>query len=165
MSQQTIYLAGGCFWGVEAYFARVNGVLSAVSGYANGNTANPSYEDVCYRQTGHTEAVAVIFDSSIISLPLILKHYFRIIDPTTLNRQGNDIGTQYRSGIYFVEPADEPVIKQALEELQQQYTQPIVVECQALENFYPAEEYHQRYLAKNPRGYCHIDLSLLDTPL
>ncbi|MCP1659144.1 methionine-R-sulfoxide reductase/methionine-S-sulfoxide reductase [Neisseria perflava] len=161
----TIYLAGGCFWGVEAYFRRISGVISAVSGYANGRTAHPSYEDVCRRHTGHAETVAVTFDDDKISLNNILRHYFRLIDPTVRNRQGNDIGEQYRTGIYYTAPADAPVITAALENLQQQYDRPIVVENQALQHFYPAEDYHQDYLGKNPGGYCHIDLRLAKQPL
>lgn len=165
VTARDIYLAGGCFWGVEAYFKRIPGVLDAVSGYANGTTEQPSYEDVIYRKTGHAETVKVSYDPEQISLTQLLQHYFRIIDPTTLNRQGNDRGTQYRSGIYSGDPAEHEVIAHALEQLQLSYKQPVVVENLPLEHFYPAEEYHQDYLLKNPNGYCHIDLSLAEIPL
>ncbi|QEY24334.1 bifunctional peptide-methionine (S)-S-oxide reductase MsrA/peptide-methionine (R)-S-oxide reductase MsrB [Neisseria animalis] len=165
MAQHTVYLAGGCFWGVEAYFRRIAGVLSAVSGYANGRTENPSYEEVCHRDTGHAEAVAVTFDEAVIGLEAVLQHFFRLIDPTSLNRQGNDVGTQYRSGVYYTDPADEAVIARALQDLQAKYPQPVVVENLPLQNFYPAEDYHQDYLGKNPNGYCHIDLRLAAKPL
>lgn len=165
IESREIYLAGGCFWGVEAYFKRIKGVLDAVSGYANGSTANPSYEDVIYRQTGHAETVKVSYNPEQISLEQLLQHFFRIINPTTLNRQGNDRGTQYRSGIYSNDPAERELIAKALKQLQSSYQNPIVVENLPLEHFYAAEEYHQDYLLKNPEGYCHIDLSLADTPL
>lgn len=162
---KTIYLAGGCFWGVEAYFERINGIVDAVSGYANGRTEKPSYEDVIYRNTGHAETVKVDYDPSVISLNDVLLHFFRIIDPTSLNRQGNDRGTQYRTGIYSTDTADQVIVQAALNQLQNQYTQAIVVENTPLVHFYDAEDYHQDYLAKNPNGYCHVDLSLADKPL
>lgn len=161
----TIYLAGGCFWGVEAYFRRIQGVLQAVSGYANGRTENPSYEDVCRRHTGHAETVKVTFDEERISLTDILRHYLRLIDPTTLNRQGNDTGEQYRTGIYYTDKGDEAVIRAALQAEQEKHAAPVVVECAPLQHFYPAEDYHQDYLGKNPGGYCHIDLRLAAKPL
>lgn len=163
--KHTIYLAGGCFWGVEAYFRRIQGVVETVCGYANGHTEHPSYEEVCHQHTGHAETVKVVFDDAAISLTDMLRYYFRIIDPTVLNRQGNDIGRQYRTGIYFVDGADEAVIRDALVAEQQKYTAPIVVECEPLQQFYEAESYHQDYLGKNPHGYCHIDIRLADQPL
>lgn len=165
IASRDIYLAGGCFWGVEAYFKRIDGVLDAVSGYANGTTENPSYEDVIYRQTGHAEAVRVSYNPDQISLEQLLQHFFRIIDPTTLNRQGNDRGTQYRSGIYSNDPAERELITSTLQQLQTRYKDPVVVENLPLEHFYSAEEYHQDYLLKNPGGYCHVDLSLAEIPL
>lgn len=165
MHHQEIYLAGGCFWGVEAYFAQLDGILKAESGYANGNTANPTYEEVVHQNTGHAEVVRLTYDPSRISLPQILQHFFRLIDPTTLNRQGNDYGTQYRSGIYSNNQHDQALIAAALIELQSSYQQPVVVENLPLENFYLAETYHQQYLIKNPKGYCHIDLNLAQQPL
>lgn len=154
-----IYLAGGCFWGVEAYFERIHGIEEVVSGYANGKTINPSYEDVIYRGTGHAETVRVKYDLNEISLETLLKYYFKIIDPTSINRQGNDSGTQYRTGIYYVDKRDREIIDKELMEQQKNYTKKIVVEVQPLKGFYLAEEYHQDYLKKNPNGYCHIDLS------
>lgn len=165
MSQKVIYLAGGCFWGVEAYFERIPGVINAVSGYANGRTDNPSYEDVIYRKTGHAETVRVTYDADRLSLPDILTYYFRVIDPTSLNRQGNDRGTQYRTGVYFTDPDEKPVIQAALDAEQKKYRKALVVENQPLVHFYDAEEYHQDYLVKNPNGYCHIDLSKAEIPL
>lgn len=162
---RTVYLAGGCFWGVEAYFERIDGVLDAVSGYANGRTENPSYEDVIYRNTGHAETVKVTYNPEQLSLDDILLYYFRIIDPTSLNKQGNDRGTQYRAGVYTDNPAEQAVVAAALTELQQRYKRPVVVENQLLQNFYEAEQYHQDYLMKNPNGYCHVDLNLADEPL
>lgn len=165
MQTQDIYLAGGCFWGVEAYFERIEGVVEAVSGYANGRTRNPSYNDVIYKDTGHAETVRVTYNPEKTSLTVLLQHFFRIIDPTSLNRQGNDRGTQYRSGIYSNDRHEQAQIAAALLQLQTQYEQPVVVENLPLEHFYSAEEYHQNYLAKNTGGYCHVDLNLAEQPL
>lgn len=165
INARTIYLAGGCFWGVEAYFERINGVVDAVSGYANGRTENPSYEDVIYKNTGHAETVKVTYNPDQLSLNDILLYYFRIIDPTSLNKQGNDRGTQYRAGVYTTDPAEQALVASALTQLQEKYKKPIVVENELLNNFYVAEEYHQDYLLKNPNGYCHVDLNLADQPL
>ncbi|MDO5668108.1 MAG: bifunctional peptide-methionine (S)-S-oxide reductase MsrA/peptide-methionine (R)-S-oxide reductase MsrB [Alcaligenaceae bacterium] len=165
MDTKEIYLAGGCFWGVEAYFERIPGIVDAVSGYANGKTRNPTYEQVIYMNTGHAETVKVVYDPQRIDLETILRHFFRIIDPTSLNRQGNDRGTQYRSGIYYTDPAEAPLIAAALEREQSKWSRPIVVENTLLTAFDDAEEYHQDYLAKNPNGYCHVDLNLVDKPL
>ncbi|NME36804.1 bifunctional peptide-methionine (S)-S-oxide reductase MsrA/peptide-methionine (R)-S-oxide reductase MsrB [Fusobacterium sp. FSA-380-WT-3A] len=162
MNTKEIYLAGGCFWGVEAYFERINGVVDAQSGYANGKTENPKYEDVVYRGTGHAETVHVIYDTTKIDLATLLQYYFRIIDPTSVNKQGNDRGTQYRTGIYYTDENDREIIQKELDELQKGYKKKIVVENKKLENFYLAEDYHQDYLKKNPNGYCHIDLSKAD---
>ena len=165
MKTKEIYLAGGCFWGVEAYFERIPGVVNAVSGYANGKTRQPTYEQVIYMNTGHAETVKVVYDPERIDLETILRHYLRIIDPTSLNRQGNDRGTQYRTGIYYSEPSDKDIITAVLAREQSKWERPIVVENQPLIAFDEAEEYHQDYLAKNPNGYCHIDLNLVDKPL
>ena len=161
INTRTIYLAGGCFWGVEAYMERVDGVVDAVSGYANGATASPSYEQVI-RGSGHAETVKVTYDADKTDLDSILKYYFRVIDPTSLNKQGNDRGVQYRSGVYYTDSSDKAVIDAAIKAVQSKYQQKVVVENQALDNFYLAEMYHQDYLAKNPNGYCHVDLSLAD---
>lgn len=165
MNTKTIYLAGGCFWGLEAYFQRIDGVVDAVSGYANGKTSNPSYEDVVRRNTGHAETVKVTYDTAKLSLDDILQYYFRVVDPTSLNKQGNDRGTQYRTGVYYTNPAEKTVIAAALKKEQGKYSLPIVVENLPLKHFYEAEEYHQDYLIKNPNGYCHIDITKADQPL
>ena len=163
INTRSIYLAGGCFWGLEAYLERVDGVVDAESGYANGSDkiANPSYEQVI-AGSGHAETVKVTYDADKIDLETLLKYYFRVIDPTSLNKQGNDRGAQYRTGIYYTDSADKAVIDQVITAVQGKYKQPIVVEEQPLKNFTLAETYHQDYLAKNPNGYCHIDLSLAD---
>ena len=159
---KTIYLAGGCFWGMEAYMERIYGVADVVSGYANGQTANPSYEEVSYQNTGHAETVKVDYDPERISLSQILDYYLKVVDPTSLNQQGNDVGSQYRSGIYYTDKSDKALIEERLDQEQKKYMKDIVVEVQALNNFYLAEDYHQDYLKKNPGGYCHIDLSQAD---
>ncbi|NLY91143.1 MAG: peptide-methionine (S)-S-oxide reductase MsrA [Firmicutes bacterium] len=156
-----IWLAGGCFWGVQAYFARVYGVAAVTAGYANGATESPTYEEVCSGRTGHAEAVHLRYDPERVTLASLLRHFFRIIDPTARNRQGNDRGIQYRSGIYYRDEDDLPVIRAVMAEGQAQFKDPIVTEVQPLINFCPAEAYHQNYLEKNPGGYCHVDFSLL----
>lgn len=165
INAKTIYLAGGCFWGVEAYFERIDGVIDAVSGYANGRTDNPSYEDVIYHNTGHAETVKVTYNPDKLSLDDILQYYFRIIDPTLLNQQGNDRGSQYRTGVYSTDSDEQAVIAAALNQLQERFKKPLVVENQPLLQFFDAEEYHQDYLVKNPNGYCHVDLNKAEQPL
>lgn len=157
----TIHLAGGCFWGVEEYYRRLKGVVSTSVGYAQGHTNNPTYKDVCSGTTGYVEAVEVTFDTQEISLQQILDHLFRMIDPTVLNRQGNDIGTQYRTGIYPSNENDLLIAKDILRNRQQFYDTPIVTEVELLENYHIAEPMHQMYLEVNPQGYCHIDFSLI----
>lgn len=164
MSEKQIYLAGGCFWGTEAFMQRIGGVIDAESGYANGNTLNPTYQDVC-QGSGHAEVVKVTYDSEKIGLAKLLDYYFKVIDPISINQQGNDKGIQYRTGIYYVDPADEVIIRQALAELQKEYSEPLAVENQPLEHYFPAEDYHQDYLEKNPNGYCHIDIQLMNAIL
>lgn len=156
-----IYLAGGCFWGVEAYMSRVFGVYDVTSGYANGNTDNPTYEQVSREHTGHAETVHVLYDPERVDLQKLLSYYFNIIDPTVLNRQGNDRGEQYRTGIYFTSEEDEKVIDQVVSKEQERYDDPIVTEVEPLKNFTLAEEYHQDYLEKNPNGYCHVEFDSL----
>lgn len=156
---KTIYLAGGCFWGLEAYLEKVYGVANVVSGYANGKTENPTYEDVSHKNSGHAETVKVDYDPERISLEKILDYYLLVVDPTSLNRQGNDRGPQYRSGVYYTDKNERKIIEERLKLEQEKYDAKIAVEVEALENFYEAEEYHQDYLKKNPNGYCHIDLS------
>ncbi|ATW25206.1 peptide-methionine (R)-S-oxide reductase MsrB [Candidatus Formimonas warabiya] len=151
-----IYLAGGCFWGMEKYLASISGVRSTQVGYANGKTEHPSYEDVCYRHTGHAETVRVDYDPQIVPLEFLLELYYEAVDPLSLNRQGGDRGVQYRTGIYYVDENDLPVIQRSLAQVQKRFAKPVVIEVKALENFWAAEEYHQNYLDKNPGGYCHI---------
>lgn len=163
MSQnKEIYIAGGCFWGTEHFFSLIPGVISTEVGYANSNVANPTYEQVCTGKTGASETVRIIYDQDKINLDTILKLYFLTIDPTSINRQGNDIGTQYRTGIYFVNESDAEIIDKAIDTLRKKIGKKIVIEHQPLSNFYPAEEYHQRYLYNNPGGYCHIPASLFE---
>lgn len=151
-----VYLAGGCFWGVEQYFALVPGVLDAMSGYSQGTVENPSYEEVCTGTTGHTETVQVIYDSSVVSLNHLLNLYFDIIDPYSINKQGNDRGPQYRTGIYYTNEVDGQIAQNFIAEKQSATDRKIVVEVEPVRNFFPAESYHQDYLEKNPFGYCHI---------
>lgn len=155
-----IYLAGGCFWGVEEYMSRIQGVVETTVGYANGIKENPTYEQVCTGITGHTETTYVKFDENIISLEELLNIFWKIIDPTVLNRQGPDIGNQYRTGIYYIDESHLDIINKTLKEQQAKYDKPIVTEIMPLKCFYDAEEYHQDYLKKNPGGYCHINLDM-----
>lgn len=154
--KKVIYLAGGCFWGCQKYFDLMDGVLSTEVGYANGPTANPTYEQVKHDHTGHAETVKVEYDPVVLPLQALLEKYFVVIDPTAVNHQGEDYGIQYRTGIYYVDEEDMPVAKACLDALAKRYDKPLAVELKPLENFYPAEEYHQKYLEKNPNGYCHI---------
>ena len=156
--KREIYFAGGCFWGVEKFFALIDGVLETGVGYANGKTEHPTYEEVCQQDTGHAETVKVVYAADKLPLPFLLDMFYSIIDPTSLNRQGEDVGTQYRTGIYYVNPEDEPVIRNSLADLERRHTAPIVVEVMPLLTYYSAEAYHQNYLDKNPSGYCHIPL-------
>ena len=156
-----LWLAGGCFWGVEAYMARIRGVAETSVGYANGKTENPTYQQVCYENTDHAEAVHLKYDPQIITLDLILNQFFKIIDPTLLNRQGNDFGVQYRSGIYYKDESDKKIIENFIKNSQKNYKRKIVTEVEPIRQFYLAEEYHQNYLEKNPQGYCHISFDSL----
>lgn len=158
-SMKEIVLAGGCFWGVEEYISRVSGIIETRVGYANGTKENPTYEEVCTNTTGHAEAVYIKFDENIISLEDLLNRFWRIIDPTLKNRQGPDIGSQYRTGIYYIDKKDLPIIMKTYNEQKGKYGVKIATEVELLKVFYDAEEYHQKYLKKNPGGYCHIDLN------
>lgn len=160
--EKKIYLAGGCFWGTDHLFSLVDGVVKTAAGYANSKVAYPSYEEVCTGRTGAAETVEVVYDDTKVGLTDLLSIYFRSIDPTTLNRQGNDIGTQYRTGIYYTDPADLPAIEAFVAAVQRRHTEPLAVEVGPLVNFYPAELYHQEYLYKNPQGYCHVDPALFE---
>lgn len=155
-----IYLAGGCFWGVEEYLSRLDGVYDAVSGYANGKTDKTSYNDL--KITDHAEAVKVLYNPKELSLNTLLERYYSIINPISVNKQGNDVGRQYRTGIYHVDDADSTVIKKSLENLQKKYDVKIQIENEKLQNFIEAEDYHQDYLKKHPNGYCHIDVTKAD---
>lgn len=157
---KTIYLAGGCFWGTAHLFSLVSGVSSTTAGYANSIVEDPSYQQVCTGLTQAAETVKVEYDDNIVSLTDLLKLYFKSIDPTSVNRQGGDSGTQYRTGIYYTDAADLPVIDAQVATIQRRNKEKVAVEVMPLKNFYPAEEYHQDYLYKNPAGYCHVDPSL-----
>ena len=161
MQEKTIYLAGGCYWGVEKYVDNIRGVRETEVGFANGNTLHPTYQQVRYENTGHAETVRVVYDADVLPLKKLLTLFFKIIDPVGVDRQGEDIGHQYRTGIYHTDEADVPVIAAALAELEQQAGQPLAVEACALEHFYSAEEYHQKYLDKNPGGYCHVPWDMI----
>ncbi|MDP8078655.1 bifunctional peptide-methionine (S)-S-oxide reductase MsrA/peptide-methionine (R)-S-oxide reductase MsrB [Pasteurella skyensis] len=155
-----IYLAGGCFWGIEAYMEKIYGVKNATSGYANGKTEDTNYQILS--QTDHAETVQVTYDANKISLDKLLQYYFRVIDPTSINKQGEDRGRQYRTGIYFLDHKDKEIILNAIKQQQQKYEEKIQVEIEPLKHYILAEEYHQDYLMKNPNGYCHIDLNKAD---
>ena len=153
--QKTIYLAGGCFWGMQKYFDQFEGIVETETGYANGPTADPTYQEVC-ADSGHAETLRIVYDTEKISLKKLLDDYFLVIDPLSVNRQGHDAGIQYRTGIYYTDADDLPVISGRAEEEAELIGAPLAVEILPLENFWPAEEYHQKYLDKNPGGYCHI---------
>ncbi|MFT5871632.1 MAG: peptide-methionine (S)-S-oxide reductase [Clostridium sp.] len=154
-----IVVAGGCFWGVEAYMSKINGIVQTKVGYANGTRKNPSYEEVCNGNTGHAEACLISYDETIVSLEKILNKFWGIIDPTVSNRQGPDIGNQYRSGIYYTDKKDLDIILRTMDEVKSRQDKPVVTQVQPLSCFYDAEDYHQKYLQKNPGGYCHINLN------
>ncbi len=160
--KETVYFAAGCFWGSQAYFDKIDGVLETQVGYANGILENPTYEQVCSGATGCAEVVKLVFDNKIINLYQLLTHLFRIIDPTLYNRQGNDVGKQYRSGVYTTSASQNKIVEDFFNIVRVNYDKDILTENLPLENYYPAEEYHQKYLEKNPGGYCHVDLSILD---
>ena len=163
---EVIYLAGGCFWGTEHFFKQIRGVLATEVGYANGNRDKaPTYEQVCEGNTNFAETVKVTYNPQLIDLHKLIDLYFKIIDPTSLNKQGNDRGTQYRTGIYYTDATEKPLIEKAIHQLATQYTKPIVVEVLPLRNFYKAEEYHQDYLKRNPNGYCHINVKQASYPV
>ncbi len=158
--ERKIYIGAGCFWGAQKYFSYIRGVLKTRVGYANGNGINPSYEDV-KKDSGHVECVEIIYDNDMLSLPLLLEAFYAIIDPTSLNKQGEDIGIQYRSGIYYEAMDDLSLIEQSINILKNK-VQPMCIEVEPLHNFYEAEEHHQHYLEKNADGYCHIGQCAFD---
>ena len=152
---KTVYFAGGCFWGTQKFFDQFPGVLSTRVGYANGPTENPTYQQVC-ADSGHAETVMVEYDEAVLPLEKLLHYYFMIIDPTSVNKQGEDEGIQYRTGIYYTDEGMRPIIEAYCGTVAETLSAPLAVEVAPLENFYSAEEYHQKYLVKNPAGYCHI---------
>lgn len=156
------YLAGGCFWGVEHFLSLINGVVNTTVGYANSDIDNPTYEDLKQHKSLASETVEITYDENIISLKEILNLFYMIIDPTIIDRQGHDIGHQYRTGIYYIDSNDIDIIKDSLLELPKKYDKPIVIELLPLDNFTIAEEYHQDYLIKNPTGYCHVDPKMFE---
>ena len=156
VKKNSAIFAGGCFWGVEAYYKRVRGVINTQVGYCGGQKSSPKYEEVCSQSTGHAEAVLVDYDSSQTNLIKLLDHYFHITNPTTLNYQKGDVGTQYRSGIYYFSEEDKQIILEYIDCIKEFYEEKIVTEVLPAGEFWPAEEYHQDYLSQNPDGYCHI---------
>ena len=162
-NKNEIYLAGGCFWGVEGYFKKIPGVIDTSVGYANGKTNDTSYGEL--NKTDHSETVKITYDQDVVSLQELLEYYFRIIDPTSINQQGNDKGRQYRTGVYYTNQNDKIIIDEIIRQQQENYDKKIAVEVEPLNNFVLAEDYHQDYLDKNPGGYCHINIALANEPL
>lgn len=160
MNRKEIYLAGGCFWGTEHFFKQINGVVNTEVGFANGSTDNPTYKEVYTDTTGYAETVRIEYDADVADLQFLLRMFFKAIDPLSLNRQGHDVGTRYRTGVYFTDEDDLAIIRKVFAEQQQKYDSKIAVEVEPLRNFYNAEDYHQDYLDKNPDGYCHLPLEL-----
>ena len=157
-----IYFAGGCFWGAEHFFKQIEGVIETEVGFANGHTENPTYKEVYTDQTGFAETVYVKYNPDVVSLEFLLNMFFKAIDPTSLNKQGEDEGTRYRTGVYYTNDDDLAVIEKVFSQEQQNYQQPLAVEKLPLQNYYSAEEYHQDYLDKNPTGYCHLPVALFE---
>lgn len=155
-----IYLAGGCFWGTEHFFKQIDGVVETETGFANGRGEHPTYKEVYTDTTGFAETVRVVYDPQRVSLKFLLLMFFKAIDPLSLNRQGHDEGTRYRTGVYYTDAADLPVIDEVWQQEQARYDAPLAVEKLPLTNYYSAEEYHQDYLDKKPDGYCHLPLEL-----
>ncbi len=159
---ETIYLAGGCFWGVQKFFDQFDGVVETEVGYANGRTEAPSYQEVC-AGSGHAETLRLVYDPARVTLTELLDRYFLVVDPLSINRQGGDIGVQYRTGIYYVNRSQLPEIEARVQlEAGKLGVRKLEVEVRPLESFYPAEEYQQKYLDKNPGGYCHIPWHYFD---
>ena len=160
MEARTIYLAGGCFWGMQKFFDQFDGVLRTEVGYANGPDAAPSYRDVC-ASSGHAETVRIDYDPAVVSLTALLERYFMVIDPLSVNRQGGDAGVQYRTGIYYTDAGQLPEIEAVYRDAEERAGAKLAVELMPLQNYFSAEDYHQKYLDKNPDGYCHIPRSML----
>ncbi|MEG0894609.1 MAG: peptide-methionine (S)-S-oxide reductase MsrA [Oscillospiraceae bacterium] len=159
-NKKEIYIAGGCYWGTEHFMRKIKGVLDTTVGFANGNVENPTYKQVCSEETGFAETVKVIYDANIAPLHFLLDLYYKIIDPTSIDKQGEDAGVQYRTGIYYTNNEDKAIIENSIKDLQKNYDKPIAIQVEPLRNFYAAEEEHQDYLMKNPNGYCHVNLSM-----
>ena len=159
-----IYLAGGCFWGAEHYFRNIEGVVDTEVGFANGDTPSPTYEQVYTDTTGYAETVRVIYNPEGLPLDELLRTFFCAIDPLSLNKQGEDEGTRYRTGVYYTDPADLPIALRVFEEIQKEYSGPLAVELLPLKNFFVADGRHQDYLVKNPDGYCHLPLKIFRYP-
>ena len=162
MTTKEIYLAGGCFWGTEHYFKQIAGVEATEVGFANGHTDAPTYEQVYTDTTGYAETVKVVYDPTQVTLEFLLQMFFVAIDPTSLNKQGHDEGTRYRTGIYYTDKSDREIIDKVYMDEQSKFAAPLVVEREPLKHFYPADEYHQNYLNKHPDGYCHLPKALFD---
>jgi len=161
MNKREIYLAGGCYWGVEKFISSLKGILETRVGFANGHVERPTYEQVKHTDTGHAETVHVVYDADVISLPLLLDLFYKIIDPTSVDQQGEDVGHQYRTGVYYTDPEDEAVVRASVEKLAERIDTPLALEICPLEQFWDAEEYHQKYLDKNPSGYCHVPWEMI----
>uniref|UniRef100_A0AB33IV36 Peptide methionine sulfoxide reductase MsrA n=2 Tax=unclassified Prevotella TaxID=2638335 RepID=A0AB33IV36_9BACT len=161
---QDLYIAGGCFWGAEHFFKQIEGVIDTEVGFVNGDQTivNPSYKEVYTDTTGYAEAVHVVYNPDVVSLEFLVLMFFAAIDPVSLNQQGHDVGTRYRTGIYYTKAEEIPVIQKVYDEIQAKYDEPLAVEIAPLQMFYKAEEYHQDYLDKNPQGYCHLPLELFE---
>ncbi|MCK9471472.1 MAG: peptide-methionine (S)-S-oxide reductase MsrA [Bacilli bacterium] len=157
-----IVLAGGCFWGVEGYYKILKGVINTNVGYTNGNIEFPTYEDLLASRATHAEAIEIYYDENQINLEKILEHMFRFIDPTSLNKQGGDVGIQYRTGVYYRDLEDKQIIDMFMDKMNKKYNNKVAVEVEVERGFYLAEEYHQDYLDVNPNGYCHVDFSLIN---
>ena len=160
--KKEIYLAAGCFWGAERYLKAIHGVIATEVGFANGNISHPTYREVSTDATGYAETVHLTYDTEEIGLDRILQLYFKAIDPTSVNRQGADTGTRYRTGIYYSDPEDLTAIRRIYDRISGELKTPLAVEVKPLKNFYRAESEHQNYLEKNPGGYCHIPDSLVE---
>ncbi len=161
--EKTIYLAAGCFWGAQHYLKQIRGIIETETGFANGKSTDPvTYEEVYTDRTGYAEAVRVVFDPEVLPLRKLLQLYFMSIEPTSVNRQGEDHGTRYRTGIYYIDPDDVATIRDVCREVQRDYSSPLAVEVEPIEVFHPADEYHQDYLDKHPDGYCHLPQALFE---
>lgn len=159
---KTIFLAAGCFWGAQHYLKQIRGVVETETGFANGDTENPTYEQVYTDRTGYAEAVRVVFDPEVLSLRKLVQLYFDCIEPTSVNQQGEDHGTRYRTGIYYIEEEDRQTIREVYDEVQRGYSAPLAVEVEPIKNFFAADESHQDYLVKHPDGYCHLPQALFE---